>query len=235
MKIYDGKSKFRVAGGGAIQAVLTGYKPGATSSNSKTGPVVQLRILVTDVNPKEAQESGRDALVCGTCSLRPIKVDPDKKPCYVRMRGELATWKAHKGEPAAFNAPEILSRMGLRIGAYGDPAMLPEQIVRRLCSVANKFRPNHTGFTQRWRLKSSQWLRFFCMASVESVEEADKAHDLGWRTYRVRKSSEPVAPGEISCPASKEAGRRTTCQRCVLCDGMRSSVDKRKNITIFAH
>ena len=234
MKIYEGKSRF-TGENGIIQALLTGYKPGQPSSNTKTGPVVQLHILVKDENPKSAQESGKDALVCGTCSLRPIKVTPDKKPCYVRTRGELSAWKAHREEVPTFNAVEIMSRMGLRLGAYGAPAMLPEKVIRKLCVVANKFRPNHTGFTQRWRLKSNQWLRFFCMASVGSVAEAKEAHDLGWRTFRTRSTGEPIEPGEISCPAAKESGRRTTCQQCVLCDGVRSGTDARKHITILYH
>jgi hypothetical protein len=229
MKIYEGQSRFR--GSGAIQAILTGYKPSSPSKNSKTGPVVQLHILNRDENPKAAQESGADRSVCGTCGERPAVGGN----CYVRTRGELATWKSHKGQPAKFDAVEILSRVGLRLGAYGDPAMLPENVIRRLCAVANRFRRNHTGFTQRWRLKSNQWLRFFCMASVSSAADARKAHDLGWRTFRVRRPDEPIEPNEITCPASKESGRRTTCQRCVLCDGMRTDDDRRKHITILYH
>lgn len=231
MKIYEGKSKFR-GFAGTIQAILTGYKHSNMSRNSKTGPVVQLHILVADRNPVAAQKSGDDRGVCGTCPERPIVGGN----CYVGVsRGELSTWKSHQGQAAKFNAVEIMSRAGLRLGAYGDPAMLPKKVIERLCAVANKFRPNHTGFTQRWRLKSNQWLRFFCMASVNSAAEARKAHDLGWRTFRVRSADEPIEPGEITCPASKEAGRRTTCQRCVLCDGMRTVSDSRKHITIMYH
>ena len=231
MKIYEGRSKMR-GWTGSIQAILTGYKSTSPSRNSKTGPVVQLRIQSADENPIAAHKSGRDRGVCGTCTER----HSEGGSCYVDVaRGELSTWKAHQGQPAHFDAVEIMSRVGLRLGAYGDPAMLPENVIKRLCAVANKFRPNHTGFTQRWRLKSNQWLRFFCMASVNSAAEARKAHDLGWRTFRVRSADEPIEPGEITCPASKEAGRRTTCQRCVLCDGMRTADDRRKHITIMYH
>ena len=231
MKIYEGRSRFRGFTEN-IQAILTGYKHSNMSRNSKTGPVVQLHILIADKNPVDAQASGDDRGVCGTCTERHI----NGGSCYVGVsRGELSTWKSHKGKPAKFDAVEIMSRVGLRLGAYGDPAMLPEKVIRRLCAVANKFRQNHTGFTQRWRLKSNQWLRFFCMASVNSAVDARKAHDLGWRTFRVRRDDEPIEPGEITCPASKEAGRRTTCQRCVLCDGMRSEKDERKSITILYH
>ena len=225
MKFYEGPSQFR-GSDESIQAVLTGYKE--PSHNPKTGPVVQLHIQVRDINPVEAKRNGSDRAVCGVC--------PIHKECYVGVgRGELATWKKHDGVKAQFDAPEIMSRVGLRLGAYGDPAMLPEKLIRRLVAVANRFRPNHTGFTQRWRKKSAQWLRFFCMASVSSEGEALEAQRLGWRTYRVRKDSERVLDNEIVCPGAKEAGYRTTCQRCTLCDGMRSEHDRRKNISIVYH
>lgn len=231
MKIYEGPSRFK-GSDKTIQGILTGYQSGNASRNSKTGPVVQLHILVADEHPVTAQKSGSDQAICGTCTERHAVGGS----CYVSVaRGEASTWRTHKGQSATFNAVDIMSRVGLRLGAYGDPAMLPEKVIRRLCAVANKFRPNHTGFTQRWRLKSNQWLRFFCMASVSSAKDAQKAHALGWRTFRVRSQDEPLEPHEITCPASKEAGRRTTCQRCTLCDGKRTDADQRKNITILYH
>jgi hypothetical protein len=58
------------------------------------------------------------------------------------------------------------------------------------------------------------------MASVDSEAEATEAHAMGWRTFRV---SDPVTwrkmPGEGLCPASYEAGKRTTCVDCGLCSG----------------
>jgi len=42
------------------------------------------------------------------------------------------------------------------------------------------------------------------MASVSTPDQAAAAHAAGWRTFRV--DSEP-APGEVVCPASKEAGQ----------------------------
>ena len=245
MLIWEGLTKFRTnkhENRRTIQAILTGHKSGSPSKNSKTGPVVQLHILDKERNPVDAQSTGDDSAVCGTCAHRHIEAQKKNANeadghCYVETaRAELSTWRAHYGnEVEPFNAVDALSRSGLRLGAYGDPAMLPEKVIRRLCAVANKFRQNHTGFTQRWRLKSNQWLRFFCMASVRSADEAQQAHDLGWRTFRIRSKTEPIEPGEITCPASKEAGRRTTCQRCVLCDGMRSESDSRKHIVIIRH
>ena len=57
------------------------------------------------------------------------------------------------------------------------------------------------------------------MASVDNLAERLEAEQAGWRTFRVLRSEEELLPGEIRCPASAEAGRLTTCDRCLLCDG----------------
>ena len=73
------------------------------------------------------------------------------------------------------------------------------------------------------------------MASCETVAQAATFQAKGYRTFRVRKATDPILPGEISCPASEESGKRTQCDRCLLCDGKKGPDDKRKNITIIAH
>jgi hypothetical protein len=62
------------------------------------------------------------------------------------------------------------------------------------------------------------------MASVDTVEEAHAAWLGGWRTFRIRAPQDPLlaldrTPLECVCPASDEAGHRTTCERCQLCRG----------------
>jgi hypothetical protein len=53
------------------------------------------------------------------------------------------------------------------------------------------------------------------------------------RTFRVIDSvSSIVKDKEILCPASKEAGYRTTCDSCKLCSGSNISA---KSIAIVAH
>ena len=75
-----------------------------------------------------------------------------------------------------------------------------------------------------------------CMASVDSEDEAAEAQAMGWRTFRCRSEDEPVMSGEIMCPASDEAGKKTTCDTCLLCAG-RYSEKKNKiaNISIIVH
>jgi len=69
------------------------------------------------------------------------------------------------------------------------------------------------------------------MASVDTLEERAEAEQL-FRTFRVRRKGEPLDEGEISCPASKEAGKLTTCAACMLCGGTSKVA---KSISIEAH
>jgi hypothetical protein len=41
--------------------------------------------------------------------------------------------------------------------------------------------------------------------------------------------------GEITCPASDEAGKRTDCNSCGLCNGVAREHDARKSIAINVH
>lgn len=60
------------------------------------------------------------------------------------------------------------------------------------------------------------------------------AKRLGWRTFRVKPTNSPdVLAQEIVCPASEEAGKRTVCASCLLCNGNKQ--DGRKDISILAH
>ena len=53
-----------------------------------------------------------------------------------------------------------------------------------------------------------------------------------WNRKREQKTIDTIGDGEISCPASDEAGKRTTCERCGLCAGASRAA---KDITIIAH
>ena len=224
MRVYLGPSRIT---GTKIQVILTGMKE--PSANLKTGDVLQTWIMPVTVDPVTAIRTGSDVSVCGDCKHRPIEAaDTEEKPCYVQVaRAPLSTWKAHKGQ--AVEIPRTLAKP-IRMGAYGEPTAVP----LALWTYLTKLSPSWTGFTHQWKHYKFRGFRRFCMASVDSPAEAHQAHDLGWRTFRVKKTSDPLLPGEISCPASKEAGKRTTCKRCNLCDGARPS-DRRKNIAINEH
>lgn len=95
-------------------------------------------------------------------------------------------------------------------------------------------RANRTGYTHQWK-RAAAYLARFCMASTHTKEEVNEANNKGFRSFRTAKSIDDMLPNEILCPASKEAGHKTTCDRCQLCDGSRGEDDKRKNIFIVMH
>ena len=114
----------------------------------------------------------------------------------------------------------------LRLGGYGDPAMLPEKDVAELVDNYDGW----LGYTHQWQKPWAQWARRYCMASVDHVAEMIRAQSRGWRTFRVSYDGF-VAKGEIVCPNTTNG---VQCMDCGLCDGARSG-DKRKSIVILAH
>jgi len=208
--VYEGPSEFN---GRPVVAVLT-----TGSRNPKTGPMDQLWIMPRDVQPGEAVKVGRDRDVCGGCALRP-SVGGEVR-CYVQpWMAPLAVWEAHQLGSYQRIAPDELGLFGegrdIRLGAWGDPAALPVDVVADLVSGARSW----TGYTHAWRRPASQRLREWCHASVEDEAGAVTARRLGWRTFRVRRPGGALMLGEVQCPASAEAGNTTTCQRCLRCGG----------------
>lgn len=139
--------------------------------------------------------------------------------CYVTtFQGPLSVWNAYKRgryteDPS--NLAAAIAAHGVRWGAYGDPAALPIEVIKRHTPTSMRW----TGYTHQWRRPEVQALRAYMMASVESQEAAREAAAAGWRHFRVSRGDD-VLPGEIPCPASDEAGNRTSCQSCGLCNGM---------------
>jgi hypothetical protein len=72
------------------------------------------------------------------------------------------------------------------------------------------------------------------MASVETDAEYITAKIQDWRTFRVRDTAESAMfPNERVCPASKEAGMKTTCELCQACSGANGR--GHSDIVIAAH
>ena len=71
------------------------------------------------------------------------------------------------------------------------------------------------------------------MISADSYAQAKEFWKKKIRTFRVlQKNEELDKQNEVLCPASKEAGRRTTCNDCLLCSG---SNIKAKSVAIYQH
>jgi hypothetical protein len=202
------------------------------SNNVKTGALVQTFIMRADIPPLEAVKTGADHAVCGDCPARPALGGF----CYVNIgQAPTSTFKAYQRgryarpgidfDPALL--PELFAGSLFRLGTYGDPGAAPINFwgpIVRHCKAVN-------GYSHQWQARPD--LRAHCMASVETETQAETAKALGWRTFRVRLAVEAKLPGEVICPASKEAGAKTTCADCRACGGINAKA--KAPIVIVAH
>lgn len=230
---YDGKS---LIDDGPVVGIATGLK--SASVNVKTGGMVQVYFLRPDIHPLEATKIGADASICGTCRHRGkiIDVDGEKKnverSCYVTLfQGPSVVYRTYKSgkykSVSITEASRLLAGRNVRLSAYGDPGCLPVPILTELVRHSR----SHTGYSHLWRTYPE--LRDLVMASCDSESDRKEAKALGFRTFRVRSPDEAVLKGEGQCPASKEMGKVTTCNDCLLCDGLRRSLSV--DVTLLSH
>jgi hypothetical protein len=220
--LYDGPSQLD---GARILVIAT-----AQNGNRKIGHMLQLWI-VPSISPIAAVRSGADASVCGDCKHRGDG-HGRQRSCYVETwRAVENIWQA-RGKAIPMTPQAFAVRhpgLQLRIGAYGDPVAVPIQVWRQLLSTAAGF----TAYTHAWRRPQARVYQDFCMASVDTLPEQAVAAAAGWRTFRVRQREEPLQADEVACPASEEAGHRTVCASCELCQGaQRRGV---KHVAIVVH
>lgn len=222
--IYQGPS---LLDGQPIIVVAT-----SNSKNRKTGDMLQTWILRADMDPLEASRTGADRSICGDCVHRGRSHNEPKgqalgRSCYVNLvLAPLGIWKTlvRGGYPRATDLRALGRGKLVRIGSYGDGAAVPQHIWDELTAEASGW----TAYTHQGNPDPNRF-----MTSVESAPSAQAAWDRGERTFRVVKTVDDVIAGsEILCPASEEAGKRTTCEHCKLCAGASIAA---KNIAIVVH
>lgn len=218
-----------------------------SSSNSKTGDMLQTYVLVDSptMNPLEANKTGADEAICGNCRHRgtPTK-DPKRKQstdrsCYVYLaQGPLQVFKTlHEGKYPDATTPAARRAVGaqrkVRIGTYGDGAAAPmdvwlDLLADSLGHTGYSHQLHHTGAQQHSSFQSRLY-----MVSADNHQDASRAWAAGYRTFRIIKDiSHQDKQNEALCPASKEAGHKSTCASCMLCGG--NSV-KAKSVAIVVH
>jgi hypothetical protein len=225
--LYEGASLYD---GKPIVVIAT-----MASGNVKTGDMIQTWILLQNVNPLEASRTGQDSSICGTC---PHMGKPSGKvtgwakerSCYVNLlHGPLGIWKAYKKGSYPKATPYQLTTLAkdryIRLGSYGDSSAVPLDVWLELVRHAKGW----TAYTHA----SVNPMPDLLMTSADTLGQAQSAWAKGERTFRVVADVADVAKGkEVLCPASKEAGQRSTCETCRLCNGAAS---KAKSIAIVAH
>lgn len=228
--IYRGPSLLDPATNIVVVAILH-------SSNRKTGDMLQTYILVDNpaLTPQDAVRSGADYAICGNCRHRGVR--GRGRSCFVTlMHGPLQVHRTlHRGGYPDATNPQARRALGrgrmVRIGTYGDGAAVPADVWFDLLGEAL----GHTGYSHQMHHPNTadSFRSRLYMVSADSRQEAERAWTSGYRTFRIVRSLEDVDPArEVVCPASAEAGHRTTCDRCGLCAG--TSV-KAKSIAIKAH
>ena len=205
------------------------------SKNAKTGAIVQSFIIRSRVNPVRALQTGADASVCGQCEHRPKLARKSGKPiCYVQVaKSVLSVYNAYRrGRYMRADAATIAAALAgkiVRIGTYGDPCAAPATMWTQI----TRYAAGRRGYTHQWDRPDfdvDAWAPLV-MASADTIDQAAKANLLGMRVFRVSIGVD-VQPGEASCPASAEAGRKSTCAKCTLCAG--TSI-KARDIVIADH
>jgi hypothetical protein len=210
-------------------------EPGATiaviatleTSNVKTGDMVQVWIIRVDINPVAASKAGMDSAICGSCVHRHF----NGGACYVNIgQAPNAVYKAFiAGKYPEYDAEKhehFLRDRRIRLGAYGDPAAAPFEVMEYLANVGT----GHTGYTHQTRHANFD-PRFIdiCMVSADSPKQAAQWHEKGARTFRVAMEGDAMFDNEIEC-LSDSVGAQ--CITCGLCDGSKRNAD---SIVITVH
>lgn len=210
------------------------------SQNDKTGAMVQVFIIRSDVHPVEAIKTGKDATICFNCPHRGTS-------CYVNVGqsvGQVYNTYKKGNYPFICKDPQnmqgyddidyylkngiwdIFSNSFVRFGAYGDPVRIPYPIVEKIASVSKGF----TGYTHQWDNPAFQAYKKYFMASADTLDDYKNAKAKGWRTFRVTADWRQKDPDEIVCLNSRDG---TQCINCLACGGTSSS--EQKDIYVKVH
>ena len=196
------------------------------SANKKTGDMAQVWILNKNTNPVLALKNGESKAICFNCTHL------EEGTCYVNVgQAPQAVYKAYKAGKYAPLDLEVLKAMlkwkAVRFGAYGEPILIPLFLVKFMAKHARGF----TGYTHQWRnIEFLEYSAYF-MASADTAEDTVLAHQMGYRTFRVKADNMPNLSNEIDCPNPKTG---VQCRDCTLCDGL-GVHGKGKSITVSVH
>jgi hypothetical protein len=199
--------------------------------NAKTGNMVQVWILRSDISPTDAVKSNCDISICGNCPHRANGIVKNRT-CYVTVfQAPLAVYKAFKrGNYVNWDGDtSVFANRKVRWGAYGDPSLINSDIVRNISEVSDGW----TGYTHQWKAEFAAPFVNFFQASCDSVNDLELANDGGWGSFTVLpvgmdRNSLPFKT--IRCPAS--VNDTVKCIKCGLCNG---SERKSAHVVIEAH
>ena len=193
---------------GSIFAVLTGLT--SRSKNKKTGDMIGVSILPLAEKPSDSIKHKADGPQCGSCALAAGTEGPWS--CYVNPVSLNAVWTATVKKKVSKLVDKFLdiNLTPIRLGTYGDPALLPLKLLRKI--IGNKGR-KWTGYTHQWETCSPEYSQYL-MASIDHTNSKEKAIKKGYRTYRILSELDVLDSDEIMCPYPA-----VQCAECKLCSG----------------
>jgi hypothetical protein len=181
-----------------------------SSANSKTGDMVQLAILPIDNKPTQAIKN-KQLPNCSDCALI--------STCYVNTVSLNAVYEQTIGQ-AVSAVPKQL-RQAIRLGSWGDPGLLPLDLLQQLSRAAGA----HTGYTHLWQDIPAEYGAVL-MASIDHLTAKQQgltvdqlkqlAWDKGYRTYSILQPGEQHSAQERPC---LYVSNNTQCRYCKLCNG----------------
>jgi hypothetical protein len=131
----------------------------------------------------------------------------------------------HKGTPTTDKTRKTALKRTCYVARSLGRGSVPDYVWEQLLSGADS-----------WLAYSHQsgWRADLAMQSADTMAQAIAHWQAGRRTFRVVQKLTEVDPArEVLCPASAEAGRRTTCEACKLCAGL--ATKSPKSVAIVQH
>ncbi len=126
-----------------------------------------------------------------------------------------------------YDIVEMSMHAYVRFGTYGEPSLMPIDLVKRMVDVASSW----TGYTHQWDKDWAIPYKDYFMASVSDALGAHEAQvSKGYRSFIASTTGDESA---VSCPASKESGFISNCAKCGLCSGLLGK--GKKDIKILMH
>lgn len=118
-----------------------------------------------------------------------------------------------------------MSTTYIRFGSYGEPSIIPYNIISEMVAVCKASGNNWTGYTHQ--MKKNPILNKYFMNS---------AHDLNSIEYFksfVVTADVVKNKDVVNCPASAEGGNKASCNTCGLCSGTEGKGSK--SVVIVNH
>lgn len=196
--------------------------------------MTQIWIMARNLHPVESRRTGHDAtLQCQGCPYA------SNQGCYVSPLPLMAIYRSYKAgdyETVTMGSPQwatLFDNASVRLGAYGNPSMLPLAMLEDICSRAYMY----TGYFHDWNIMPVDLAKSygrFLMASCEP-SNVQFAQNLGLRTFTVVSETPSDRSVGIECLADAKGMQ---CVDCGLCDGTARSAKRSKplpSVWIKAH